>query len=242
MSERANPQKTETKDLKVIKLKKGETVNMSKALGSSKRLAILRHLSKEELNLSEIADKLKDEGLKGSTPQAVYHHLQILEGSKLIRVVREVNIKNMDKTIKYYRSTYQPDAINVILWEPLEDLEPAELESRIPVPSRPVGRIVRKMADKVFHDITEGKIEVLTKLMKQMVDISHESMNSLREDYNIDVSEKLWSLILLFTNLSMMNAIKKMVEDPEHKQIVDELLSLLYEEMLELNHLNNNED
>ncbi len=239
MSKKANPRKKESKDLKVIKLKKGETVNMSKALGSSKRLAILRHLSTDELNLSEIAEKLKADGLKGSTPQAVYHHLQILEGSKLIRVVREVNIKNMDKTIKYYRSNYQPDAINVILWEPLEDLEPAELESRIPVPSRPVGRIVRKMADKVFNDITEGKIEVLTKLMKEMVDLSHESMNSLREDYDIEINEKLWSLLLLFNNLSMMNSIKKMVEDPKHKETVDELLSLLYEEMLEQNHLNN---
>ena len=239
MSNKTNPKKSESKDLRVIKLKKGETVNMSKALGSSKRLAILRHLSKEELNLSEIADKLKVEGMKGSTPQAVYHHLQILEGSKLIRVVREEKIKNMDKTIKYYRSNYQPDAINVILWEPLEDLEPAELESRIPIQSRPVGRIVRKMADKVFHDITEGKIEVLTKLMKEMVDLSHESMNSLREDYDLEINEKLWNLILLFTNLAMMNSIKKMAEDPEHKKIVDELLSLLYEEMQELNHLNN---
>ncbi len=235
MCAKSNPKQDVAKDLKVIKLKKGETVNMSKALGSSKRLAILQHLSKEELNLSEIAEKLKKDGMKGSTPQAVYHHLQILESSKLIRVVREKKIKNMDKTIKFYRSNYQPDAINVILWGPLEDLEPAELESRIPIQIKPVGRIVKKMANKVFHDLTDMKIEILTKFVKEMVDITYDSMNSLREDYDLEINEKLWSLILLFSNLSTMNAIKKMVEDPEHKKTVDDLLSLLFEEMSEYN-------
>jgi len=89
MSNETKQKQTDKKDLNIIKLKKGETVNISKALGSSKRLSILQHLSQEELNLSEIAEKID------STPQAVYHHLQILEKSKLVQVVREEQIKNM---------------------------------------------------------------------------------------------------------------------------------------------------
>ena len=216
------------KDLNIIKLKKGETVNISKALGSSKRLSILRFLSKEELNLSEIAQKID------STPQAVYHHLQVLEKSKLIYVVREENIKNMAKTIKYYRASYHPDAINLLLWAPLDELETTELEAKVPIPERPVQRIVRKMANKVFTDVNDFKIEILTSVVKNMIDLTHESMNSLKEEYGLEIDEKLWNLILLFSNLSVLNATKKMAEDDKQRNRVNDLLSLIYEEFEDL--------
>lgn len=216
------------KDFNIIKLKKGETVNVSKALGSSKRLAILQHLSEEELNLSEIAEKIN------STPQAVYHHLQILEKSKLIYVVREENIKNMAKTIKYYRASYQPDSINLIFWAPLDEIEPTELQSRVPLPERPIQRIVRKMASKVFTDVNEFKIELLTSVVKNMIDFTHESMNSLKEEYGLEIDEKLWNLIVFFSNLSVLNAVKKMSEDEKSREKTSDLLSLLYEELNEL--------
>ncbi|MCE7747623.1 MAG: winged helix-turn-helix transcriptional regulator [Candidatus Heimdallarchaeota archaeon] len=219
---------SESKDLNIIKLRKGETVDISKALGSNKRISILKYLSVEELNLSEIANKIN------STPQAVYHHLQILEKSKLIYVVREEKIKNMAKTIKYYRASYQPDAINLLLWAPLEELELTELESRVPLPERPVQRIVRKMADKVFTDLNEFKIESLTSVIKNMIDLTHESMNSLKTDYGLDMDDKLWNLILLFSNLSVLNAVKKMTEDKKQRNKVNTLLSLLFEELEEI--------
>lgn len=219
---------SESKDLNIIKLRKGETVDISKALGSNKRISILKYLSEEELNLSEIANKIN------STPQAVYHHLQILEKSKLIYVVREEKIKNMAKTIKYYRASYQPDAINLLLWAPLEELELTELESRVPLPERPVQRIVRKMADKVFTDLNEFKIESLTSVIKNMIDLTHESMNSLKTDYGLDMDDKLWNLILLFSNLSVLNAVKKMTEDKKQRNKVNTLLSLLFEELEEI--------
>ncbi|NPD88075.1 MAG: winged helix-turn-helix transcriptional regulator [Asgard group archaeon] len=228
MNSESKKEEVEKKDLNIIKLKKGETVNISKALGSSKRLSILEFLSKEELNLSEIAEKIE------STPQAVYHHLQILEKSKLIQIVREEQIKNMAKTIKFYRATYEPDAINLILWAPLDVIEPTELEARVPVQERPVERIVKKMADKVFKDITDAKIEVLTGVVKGFVDLSHESMNSLRKDYGLEMDEKLWNLILLFSNLSVMNAVKKFSENNEYRRKMEDLVSLLYEEYQEL--------
>ncbi len=217
--------KSEAKDLNIIKLKKGETVNISKALGSNKRLAILRILSESEFNLSEIAQKID------STPQAVYHHLQILEKSKLIYVVREESIKNMAKTIKYYRASYQPDSINLLLWAPLDELETTELEERVPIPERPVQRIVRKMADKVFKDVNDFKIELLTTVVKDMIDLTHHSMNTLKDDYGLEVDEKLWNLMLLFSNLSVLNSAKKMAEDGEYRSKVNDLLSLLYEEI-----------
>jgi len=219
---------SESKDLNIIKLRKGETVDISKALGSNKRISILKYLSEEELNLSEIANKIN------STPQAVYHHLQILEKSKLIYVVREEKIKNMAKTIKYYRASYQPDAINLLLWAPLEELETTELESRVPLPERPVQRIVRKMADKVFTDLNEFKIESLTSVIKNMIDLTHESMNTLKTDYGLDMDDKLWNLILLFSNLSVLNAVKKMTEDKKQRNEVNTLLSLLFEELEEI--------
>ena len=228
MTTEPKPKKSPIKDLNVIKLKKGETVNISKALGSNKRLAILRYLSEEELNLSEIAEKIK------STPQAVYHHLQILEKSKLIFVVREESIKNMAKTIKYYRANYQPDAINLLLWAPLDQIEPTELKSRIPLPERPIQRIVRKMADKVFKDVNEFKIEILTSVVKTMINFTHESMNSLKEEYGLEIDEKIWNLIVLFSNLSVLNSVKKMAEDKNSREKVDDLLSLLYEELDEM--------
>ncbi len=218
-------EESESKDLNIIKLRKGETVDISKALGSNKRITILKYLSEEELNLSEIAKKIN------STPQAVYHHLQILEKSRLIYVVREEKIKNMAKTIKYYRASYQPDAINLLLWAPLDELELTELEARVPLPERPVQRIVRKMADKVFTDLNEFKIENLTSVIKNMIDLTHESMNSLKTDYGLDMDDKLWNLILLFSNLSVLNAVKKMAEDKQHRDEVNTLLSLLYEEL-----------
>ncbi len=220
--------KSDIKDLNIIKLKKGETVNISKALGSNKRLTILRILSENEFNLSEIAQKIE------STPQAVYHHLQILEKSKLIYVVREENIKNMAKTIKYYRASYQPDAINLLLWAPLEELESTELEAKLPLPKRPVQRIVRKMADKVFKDVNDFKIELLTTVVKDMIDLTHQSMNSLKDDYGLELDEKLWNLILLFSNLSVLNSTKKMAEDEAYRNKINDLLSLLYEEIEEI--------
>ncbi|TET77783.1 MAG: ArsR family transcriptional regulator [Candidatus Heimdallarchaeota archaeon] len=219
---------SESKDLNIIKLRKGETVDISKALGSNRRITILKHLSEEELNLSEIANKIN------STPQAVYHHLQILEKSKLIYVVREEKIKNMAKTIKYYRASYQPDAINLLLWAPLEELELTEIEARVPLPERPIQRIVRKMADKVFTELNEFKIESLTTVIKNMIDLTHESMNSLKTDYGFDMDDKLWNLILLFSNLSVLNAAKKMTEDKQKRNEVNTLLSLLYEELKEI--------
>ena len=220
--------KSDIKDLNIIKLKKGETVNISKALGSNKRLTILRILSENEFNLSEIAQKIE------STPQAVYHHLQILEKSKLIYVVREENIKNMAKTIKYYRASYQPDAINLLLWAPLDELESTELEAKLPLPERPVQRIVRKMADKVFKDVNDFKIELLTTVVKDMIDLTHQSMNSLKDDYGLELDEKLWNLILLFSNLSVLNSTKKMAEDEVYRNKINDLLSLLYEEIEEI--------
>ena len=220
--------KSDIKDLNIIKLKKGETVNISKALGSNKRLTILRILSENEFNLSEIAQKIE------STPQAVYHHLQILEKSKLIYVVREENIKNMAKTIKYYRASYQPDAINLLLCAPLDELESTELEAKLPLPERPVQRIVRKMADKVFKDVNDFKIELLTTVVKDMIDLTHQSMNSLKDDYGLELDEKLWNLILLFSNLSVLNSTKKMAEDEVYRNKINDLLSLLYEEIEEI--------
>ncbi len=225
MTKKSGSDKGEFKDLNIIKLKKGETVNVTKALGSNKRLAILKHLSENELNLSEIAAKIE------STPQAVYHHLQILEKSKLIFVVREESIKNMAKTIKFYRASYQPDAINLILWAPLDEVELTELQSRVPIPERPVQRIVRKMADKVFKEVNEFKIEILTSVVKDMIDHAHESMNSLKEDYGLEIDDKLWNLIVLFSNLSVLNSVKKLSEDSKSREKVEDLLSLLYEEM-----------
>lgn len=223
--------KPRTKDINIIKLKKGETVNISKALGSSKRLAILRLLSERELNLSEIAEALD------STPQAIYHHLQILEKSKLIRVVREESIKNMAKTIKYYRANYYPDAINILLWAPLGEIEPAQLEARVPIPTTPVQRIVRKMAPKLFKDLNDYKVEVLTHVVKDMVDLMHTSMQTLKEEYELELDERIWKLVLLFAELSTMNVAKKLVEEEEYRKHFDNLLSLLFEEWVEENEL-----
>ena len=228
MTEKPTSKDNGLKDLNIIKLKKGETVNISKALGSNKRLAILQHLSEEELNLSEIAGKID------STPQAVYHHLQILEKSKLIYVVREENIKNMAKTIKYYRANYQPDAINLLLWAPLDEIEPTELQSRVPLPERPIQRIVRKMADKVFKDVNEFKIELLSSVVKNMVDLTHESMNSLKDEYGLEIDEKLWNLMVLFSNLAVLNSVKRMSEDKESREKANDLFSLLHEELQDL--------
>ncbi len=242
MNSKKQTTKASHKDLNIIKLKKGETVNMSKALGSKIRLAILRLTSEEELNLSEIAEKVVYEAKdkegnatlkKGSTPQAIYHHLQILEKSKLIQVVREEKIKNMNKTIKYYRASYEPDGINILLWAPLDVLEPTYLESMTPIPEKPVERIVKKMADKVFEDLTDAKIEVLTTVVKSMIDNTHDSMNSLREEYELDIDDKLWSLILLFSNLSVMNSTKKLIEEEKYREQLDDLLSLIAEEKQE---------
>jgi DNA-binding transcriptional ArsR family regulator len=242
MSSKKQTDKASRKDLNIIKLKKGETVNMSKALGSKIRLAILRLTSEEELNLSGIAEKVvyeaKDKNgniiqKKGSTPQAIYHHLQILEKSKLIQVVREEKIKNMNKTIKYYRASYEPDGINILLWAPLDVLEPTYLESMTPLPEKPVERIVKKMADKVFEDLTDAKIEVLTSVVKSMIDNTHDSMNSLRKEYELDIDDKLWSLILLFSNLSVMNSTKKLIEEAKYREQLDNLFSLITEEKQE---------
>ncbi len=239
MSSKKQTTKPSHKDLNIIKLKKGETVNMSKALGSNIRLAILRLTSEEELNLSEIAEKIVYEGKDkdgnihqktGSTPQAIYHHLQILEKSKLIQVVREEKIKNMKKTIKYYRASYEPDGINILLWAPLEVIEHTYLESMTPIQEKPVERIVKKMAGKVFEDITDAKIEVLTAVIKSMIDNTHDSMNSLREEYELDIDDKLWSLILLFSNLSVMSSTKKLIEEEKCRQQLDDLFSLIIEE------------
>jgi DNA-binding transcriptional ArsR family regulator len=227
MNTQTNPDDTEVKDLNIIRLKKGETVEMSKALGSSKRLEILRQLIKEELNLSQIADKVK------STPQAVHHHLRILSDSQLVRVVREETIKNMKKTIKYYRANYNPDGINLISWDPFNDMALSDLKSRIPIQEKPVERIVRKIAKNFFKDVTETKIEILTSIVKHIVDLSHETMGSLYEDYKLELDDKLWNLILLFTNLSVINAIKKLLETEDYKKDVDNLLLLLYEEISE---------
>ncbi|MHA1201664.1 MAG: helix-turn-helix domain-containing protein [Candidatus Heimdallarchaeaceae archaeon] len=242
MSSKKQTTKTAHKDLNIIKLKKGETVNMSKALGSKIRLAILRLTSEEELNLSGIAEKVVYEAKdkegniiqkKGSTPQAIYHHLQILEKSKLIRVVREEKIKNMNKTIKYYRASYEPDGINILLWAPLDVIEHTYLESMTPIPEKPVERIVKKMADKVFEDLTDAKIEVLTAVIKSMVDNTHDSMNSLRKEYELEIDDKLWSLILLFSNLSVINSTKKLIEEEKCRRQLDDLFSLIVEEKQE---------
>ncbi|MHA1200127.1 MAG: ArsR/SmtB family transcription factor [Candidatus Heimdallarchaeaceae archaeon] len=228
MTDKPNSDESSVKDLNIIKLKKGETVNITKALGSNKRLTILQHLSENELNLSEIAEKID------STPQAVYHHLQILEKSKLIVVVREESIKNMAKTIKYYRASYQPDAINLILWAPLDEIELTELQSRVPIPERPIQRIIRKMADKVFKDVNEFKIELLTSVVKDMIDYAHESMNSLKDEYGLEIDEKLWNLLVLFSNLSVLNSVKKLSENKKSREKAENLLSLLHEELHEL--------
>ena len=242
MSQKKQTAKAAHKDLNIIKLKKGETVNMTKALGSNIRLAILRLTSEEELNLSEIAEKViyesKDKGgniiqKKGSTPQAIYHHLQILEKSKLIRVVKEEKIKNMNKTIKYYRASYEPDGINILLWAPLDVIEHTYLESMTPIQEKPVERIVKKMADKVFEDLTDTKIEALTAVIKSMIDNTHDSMNSLREEYELEIDDKLWSLVLLFSNLSVMNSTKKLIEEEKYRKQLDDLFSLLVEEKQE---------
>ncbi len=228
MNTRINPDDTEVKDLNIIRLKKGETVEMSKALGSSKRLEILRHIIREELNLSQIAEKVQ------STPQAVHHHLKILLDSQLVRVVREETIKNMKKTIKFYKANYNPDGINLISWDPFNDMASSDLKSRIPIQEKPVERIVRKMAKNFFKDVTEPKIEILTSIVKHLVDLSHETMDSLYEDYKLELDDKLWNLILLFTNLSVINAIKKLVETEDYKKDVENLLALLYEEISEI--------
>ncbi len=213
--------------LNLIKLEKGETVNMSKALGSNKRIDILNHLSKEELNLSEIAEKI------GSTPQAVYHHLQILEKSKLIYVAREKNIKNMEKTIKFYRANYYPDAINVLLWAPLEVVEHTELKARTPLPERPIHRIARKVANNIFKESNDYKIETLTSLMKNLTSLTHKSMNDLKNDYGLKLDEKLWTLLLFFSELSVMNAFKLIIEEEKYRESLDDLLSILLEEWQE---------
>ncbi len=218
--------KEKNKDLNIIKLEKGETVNLTKALGSSKRLAILKYTSKEALNLSEIAEKLN------STPQAIYHHLQILEKSKLIRVVREEKIKNMDKTIKYYRSNFHPDGINILLWAPLENIESSQLKEKVPLSKTPVERISRKMAASLFTDLTAIKEEVLTNVNKNLVDLTHESMNKLKEEYGLnEIDEKLWILVLLFSQLSILNAFKKMMEEEKFRESFNDLVQLLCEEM-----------
>lgn len=231
MNTQSNPDDIGVKDLNIIRLKKGETVEMSKALGSSKRLEILRHLIKEELNLSQIAEKIK------STPQAVHHHLKILSDSQLVRVVREETIKNMQKTIKFYKANYNPDGINLISWDPLNDMALSDLKTRIPIQEKPVERIVRKIAKNFFKDVTEPKIEILTSIIKNLVDLAHETMSSLYEDYKLELDERLWNLILLFTNLSVINAIKKLVENEDYKKDVNDLLSLIYEEILDINNL-----
>jgi Na+/phosphate symporter len=97
--------------------------------------------------------------------------------------VREEKIKNMNKTIKYYRASYEPDGINILLWAPLDVIEHTYLESMTPIQEKPVERIVKKMADKVFEDLTDAKIEVLTAVIKSMIDNTHDSMNALREEY-----------------------------------------------------------
>lgn len=231
MSDKNEKTNAEKKDLNIIKLKKGETVNITKALGSSKRLNILKHLTEDELNLSEIAEKID------STPQAVYHHLNILEKSKLVRVVREEKIKNMAKTIKYYRANYQPDGINVLLWAPLDQVDTTNMKARIPIPERAVERIARKIGDKLFLDKTDFKIEILTIIVKDAVDLIHASMENLKSDYELEIDEKLWDLLLLFSELSIMNVIKKMVEEEEKREHLDDLLSLLFEEKMEKNGL-----
>ncbi|MHA1687502.1 MAG: ArsR/SmtB family transcription factor [Candidatus Heimdallarchaeaceae archaeon] len=233
-TKRKKSKKEKTKDINIIKLRKGETVNITKALGSSKRLAILRLLSEKELNLSEIAEALN------STPQAIYHHLQILEKSRFVYVVREESIKNMAKTIKYYRANYYPDAINILLWAPLEEMEPAQLECRVPIPTTPVQRIVKKMAPKLFKDLTDYKVEVLTNVVKDMVDLMHESMNTLRKEYELELDERIWNLVLLFAELSTMNIVKKIVEEEKYRKHLDTLASLLFEEFIEEEQFNEN--
>ncbi|MHA1115959.1 MAG: winged helix-turn-helix domain-containing protein [Candidatus Heimdallarchaeum aukensis] len=217
----------EKKDINIIKLEKGETVDLSKALGSSKRLNILKYTAEEELNLSEIAEKIN------STPQAVYHHLQILEKSKLIRVVREEKIKNMDKTIKYYRSNFHPEAINLILWAPLENLDFEQLQERVPLTKLPIERIARKISNVMFQDKTEYKTDILTKLLEGLIDETHHSMQALKEEYGLELDEKLWNLMLLFSQLSTLNAFKKTMENEKLKKNFDDLVALLAEEMFE---------
>ncbi len=229
MNTQTNPDDTEVKDLNIIRLKKGETVEMSKALGSSKRLEILRHLIREELNLSQIAEKIQ------STPQAVHHHLRILAESQLVHVVREETIKNMKKTIKYYKANYNPDGINLISWDPFNDIAAADLKTKIPIQEKPVERIVRKIVKNFFKDVTEPKIEILTSIVKHLVDLTHETMDSLYEDYKLELDEKLWNLILLFTNLSVINAIKQLVEKEDYKKEINDLLTLIFEEISSLN-------
>jgi len=215
------------KDINIIKLRKGETVSMTKALGSNKRLQILRVLTDQELNLSEIAEKLD------ISPQAAYHHLQILEKSKLVSVVREVNIKNMAKTIKYYRANYHPDAINILLWAPLDVIEPSELSKKVPIPTTPVQRIVRKMAPDVFKEVNDYKIEILTAVVKDMIDLTHESLNNLKKEYGLEMNEKIWNLILFFAELSVMNAVKNIAQNEEYKKHATDLFALICEEFVE---------
>jgi len=225
MNTQTSPNDAEIKDLNIIRLKKGETVEMSKALGSSKRLEILRQLIKEELNLSQIAERIQ------STPQAVHHHLKILADSKLVRIVREEKIKNMKKTIKYYKTNYNPDGINLISWDPFNDMALSDLKTRIPIQEKPVERIVRKIAKNLFKDVTETKVDLLTSIVKHLIDLTHETMDSLYNDYKLELDEKLWNLILLFTNLAVINAVKQVVEKEDYKKDLDDFLTLIFEEI-----------
>jgi len=59
-------------------------------------------------------------------------------------------------------------------------------------------------------------------------------LNKEKIDYGLEIDEKLWNLILLFSNLSVMNAVKKFSEIKEHRDKIEDLVSLLYEEYQEL--------